>query len=79
MVSTHMRGAVIPHLSIKVFPTTFTLRRGYTVSRFMCLIGVIGTTNSFQKVMSWKSLMKFKKNKSWKVYKWVAVATQNVK
>lgn len=28
-----MRGAVIPHLSIKVFPTTFTLRRGYTVPR----------------------------------------------
>lgn len=32
-----MRGAVIPHLSIKVFPTTFTLRRGYTVPRFMFL------------------------------------------
>ncbi len=70
-----MRGAVIPTSVYKGIPTTFTLRRGYTVPRFMCLIGVIGTTNSFQKVMSWKSRMKFKNNKSWKVYKWVAVAT----
>lgn len=32
-----MRGAVIPHLSIKVFPTTFTLGRRYTVPRFAFL------------------------------------------
>ena len=31
MVSTYMRGAVIPHFFFQGFPTTLSQRRGYTV------------------------------------------------
>lgn len=64
-----MRGAVIPHLSIKVFPTTFTLRRGYTVPRFMFLTskGLGGTgrrggnNNDFRRCFKEQNVLCFRR------------------
>ena len=43
MVSTHMRGAVIPTSVHKGFPSTFTLRRGIQFHAFLYINTFLGT------------------------------------